>query len=467
MIKKLISLALVGLMSISMLTGCDVNDLGYLNYSKELSNITEYSFENNTQIEVSKEITGEAYNIDFELTGEANLEDLESMYMSFDLLLKVNDVGTEKPINFKIIDNKLFVSKASLLEVVALEKVINGTHDSEKVMKELYNNDLKDVEYILLTDLGEVYNDMSYKEMSDNAVDYYLTAFKTFDSKLITKTSKGYSIELTSENALDFINNLVTYLSENKALVFDETVKYVEDLYSNIEMEGLTEEDKEAMFKELRDSRQGFYDFVDEAVLVLASGEFDSYVDMVKGSKIKEEIYKEGNTYKEIAEAEIVVEEVNMGKFVSNTTITPKKIEKTVITGGTIAIEEVEALYNNVENRINPVQKLELEWYSEDPEAIVTTIRLEGNSDFDFQPYTIIDGRIYLPLRYIGESFGEEVSWDDATKSAFIIRGDEKINMTGVIVDSKTMVKVRDFEKLGYTVDFIQNEGSSIATISK
>jgi len=467
MIKKLISLALVGIMSISMLTGCDVNDLGYLNYSKELSNITEYSFENNTQIEVSKEIAGEAYNVDLELTGEVNLEDLESMYMSFDLLFKVNDVGIEKPINFKIVDNKLYVSKASLLEVVALEKAISGTHDSEKVMKELYNNDLKDVEYILLTDLGEVYNDMSYKEMSDNAVDYYITAFKTFDSKLITKTSKGYSLELTSESALDFINNLVTYISENKALVFDETVKYVENLYSNIEMEGLTGEDKEVIFKEIRDSRQDFYDFVDQAVLVLASGEFDSYVDMVKGSKIKQEIYKEGNTYKEIAEAEIVVEEVKMGKFVSNTTITPKKIEKAVITGGSIAIEEVEKLYNNVENRINPVQKLELEWFSEDPEAIVTATRLEGGTDFDFQPYTIIDGSIYLPLRYIGESFGEEVAWDDATKTAYVIRGEEKFNMTGIIVDSNTMIKVRDFEKLGYTVDFVQNDGSSIATISK
>lgn len=36
-----------------------------------------------------------------------------------------------------------------------------------------------------------------------------------------------------------------------------------------------------------------------------------------------------------------------------------------------------------------------------------------------------------------------------------------------VLVDSKTMVKIRDFDKLGYKIDYIQVEGQSIATIVK
>ncbi len=226
-------------------------------------------------------------------------------------------------------------------------------------------------------------------------------------------------------------------------------------------------EDKQEMFTELRDGRQDFYDFIDEAVMVLNSGELDSYFDLVKGSKIKEEVYKDGNTYNEISEAVVVVEDVNMGSFISNTKITPDTVEKVALTGNVITMEELETLFNKTENRINPIQKMDLEWYPEDTEAMVTSTRLEGNTDFDFQSYLIMEGRIYLPLRYICESFGEEVAWDDATKTAYIIRGEEKINMTGIIVDSKTMIKVRDFEKLGYKVGYQQVDDLSTATIEK
>jgi copper amine oxidase-like protein len=466
MIKKLVSLAIVGVMSISMLTGCGVNDLGYLKYTKDLSNITEYSFENTTTINVSEEMAGEEFNVDFTLDGEVNLEDLESMYMSFDLLFKVNDMGIESPMNFKVVDNKVYVSKNSLLEVITLARIMES--DSEaKVMQEVYDNDLKDVDYILLTDLGDVYNDMSYKEMSDSGYDYLTKAFKGFDSKIITKTSKGYSIELSSENALTFIQNLFTYLYENKTIVFDETVSYVKNLYSNMEVEGFTEEDKQEMFVELEESREDFYEFIDEAALFLASGELDTYIDMIEDSKIKSEIYKEGKKYIEKDEVKIVYEGIEMGSLVSETIIFPEIIEKTQIEGNIVEVEKLEGLLNTAEDKINPIQKMELEWYPGDEDAMVTSTRLEGNTDFDIQPYTIIDGRIYLPLRYIGEAFGEEVSWEDATKTAYIVRGAEKIEVTGILFNSKTMIKVRDFEKLGYKVEFVQDGDLSIATILK
>jgi len=466
MFKKLVSLALAGVMSVSMLTGCGVNELGYLKYSKELSDITEYSFTNSTKIKVSEEMAGEELNVDFTLSGEANLKDLKSMYMSADLLFTVNDMKIKNPMNFKIADNKVYVSKNSLLEVITLSGIMKSEIEA-KVMQEVYDNDLKDVDYILLTDLGDVYKDMTYKEMTDNSYNYLTKAFKGFDSKLITKTSKGYSIELSSENALAFVKTLVTYLYENKTLVFDETVSYMKEFYGNMEMEGFTEEDKQEMFVELEASREDFYEFIDEATLALASGELDSYIDMIDGSKIKSEIFKDGKNYKQKIEAKIVYEGNEMGSIVSETSMTPESVKKTEVVGNIIAMEELQNLLDAAEDRINPIQTMDLEWYPEDEEAWVTSTRVEGNTDFDFQPYTIVDGRIYLPLRYICEAFGEDVSWDDATKTAYVVRGTEKTQMTGILVESKTMIKVRDFEKLGYKVGYVQDGESSIATISK
>lgn len=470
MIKKSVSMALVIIMVTSMLTGCGVNDLGYLNLSKEIGNVTQFSFDNSTQIEVSELAANENYNVDLNLKGVANIDDLQSMYMSFDLVFKVNELGIEEPINFKITDNKLYVSKNSILQVIAYENLLNGTSESEKTIEELYNSELKDIEYILLTDLDEtqgMHNEVTYTDLYDDAIEYLTTVFKGFDSKLITKVNDGYSLELTSESAVEFIERLIVYLSENKEFVFDETLKYVEKLYSNTEIEDLTEEDKEALLAELKASRQDFYDFIDEAVLMLETEELSSFEEMIHGSTLKEEIYKEGNSYKQKCQAEITFENSLMGKFSSNTVITPQIVEKAVIAEGVVSIEELESLYTKAENKINPVQKMQLQWYGDSSYTQVDTFRLDGKTDWDSQPYSLIEDRVYLPLRYIGENFGEEVQWDNENKKAYVIRNNEKIDMTGVLIDSKTMVKVRDFEKLGYKINYNQVEGLSTVIIEK
>ncbi|MDW5299605.1 MAG: stalk domain-containing protein [Sedimentibacter sp.] len=470
MFKKSVSMALVIIMVISILTGCGVNELGYLNLSKEIGNVTQFSFNNSTQIEISKEAAGDDYNVDLNLKGVVNIEDLQSMYMSFDLIFKVNELGIEEPINFKIADNKLYVSKNSILEIVAYENLLNGASESEKIIEEMYNSELKEIEYILLTDLDEtqgMHYEVSYTDLYDDAMEYLTTAFKGFDSKLITKVTNGYSLELTPESTVEFIERLITYISENKELVFDETVKYVEKIYNSTEFEDVTAEEKEELIAELKASRQDFYDFIDEAVLILETDELKLYEEMFQGSRIKEKIYKEGNSYRQICQAEIVYENSLMGKLSSNTVITPQVVEKIDVTEGIIAIDELEDLYNKTENKINPVKKIQLQWYADDLCVQVDISRLDGKADWDSQPYSLIEDRVYLPLRYIGEQFGEEVQWDNEYKKAYVVRNNEKIDMTGLLIDSKTMVKVRDFEKLGYKINYNQVEGLSTATIEK
>lgn len=467
MSKKFLSLLLAALLSVTMLTGCGVNELGYLSLSKEISKLTEFSFENSTQVELSKKLAGESYNIDIKLTGEANLKKLDDMYLSFDMLLKVNDIEIKKPIKFIIADNKLYLPKTALIELIALEKLVDINKSSEKIIKELLNNDLKDVEYILLTELDEYNNKISNEELSELAVNYITKAFKGFDSKLVTKTSKGYSFELNSENILVFLKSLFKYLAENKELVFNETIDYINKVYENLEIKDITDEQKQEIINEIEESRQEFYDFIDEAVEALDSDEFADYVKLIKGSKIKEEIYKSGSAYNQTISSAIVIEGENYLKLSSNTAIKPEAIEKKKVVGNIIKSEELSELYNKAENKINPVKKMEFEWFSEGYEANVNKTRLEGNSSVDFQPYIIVEGRIYLPLRYICESFGEEVEWDNDNRKTYIIRGSEKIDMTGIIVDSKTMIKIRDFERLGYKVGYTQENGLSKATLEK
>ncbi len=69
----------------------------------------------------------------------------------------------------------------------------------------------------------------------------------------------------------------------------------------------------------------------------------------------------------------------------------------------------------------------------------------------------MVDGRTYLPLRMVGESLGETVGWDQAAHQAYVLQNGQRINMTGIIVDSRTYIKMRDFEKLGFAVGWNDN----------
>ncbi len=71
----------------------------------------------------------------------------------------------------------------------------------------------------------------------------------------------------------------------------------------------------------------------------------------------------------------------------------------------------------------------------------------------------------YLPLRLVAESMGEKVGWDEASKQAFVERNGQRIIMTGIIVEDETLVKIRDFERLGYKVSWDASERS--VTIEK
>lgn len=470
MFKRTMALGLAVVMMLSVFTGCGINDLGYLNLARELSKLKQFQFENNTSFEISEEAADDNYSVSLELSGEADIEDLDSIYMNLDLDFSINGLKTAGPINFVIDQNKVYVSKNLVLEMLTFDDMLNDEEESSEVIEDIYSNSLKDVEYIMLADLEEYY-DVDYKEnydaMQEDAFSYITAAFKGFDSKVITKISGGYSMKLTPQSTVEFIKRLVSYMCDNRERVFDETVKYVEKLYSSTSFEDMTEEEKEELIAELKDSRQDFYDFLDEAELMLEQDILSEYEAMVDGSQIKQDIYKSGSSYVEESYAKIVYEGIEFINLSSKTTVTPAAVTKKSVEGGFITAEELEEIYNRTENMLNPAQTMSIQWYSDDYDTQIDITRKNGKTDWDSQPYTIVDNRVYLPLRYIGETFGEEVYWDNDARKAYVLRGDLRIDMTGIIVDSRTMVKVRDFEKLGYKINYTQDGTWSTAVIEK
>jgi len=77
----------------------------------------------------------------------------------------------------------------------------------------------------------------------------------------------------------------------------------------------------------------------------------------------------------------------------------------------------------------------------------------------------IIDNYTYLPLRQIATAFNEMVEWDATQSRAYVNRSGLRIDMTGTIINNRTYIKIRDFEKLGYQISW--NAATRTVKISK
>ncbi len=106
----------------------------------------------------------------------------------------------------------------------------------------------------------------------------------------------------------------------------------------------------------------------------------------------------------------------------------------------------------------------------------VSIIREDGSEqpylgfdrDYHIEYVTDENGSFYVPLRGTAEFFGETVVWDENTGTAGIKRDGKIIAMDGVLYDDTYFVKIREMEKLGYTVDYVDHGSDQFEiTVSK
>lgn len=494
MIKRKISLFLVVFMLFSIFTGCDVNELGYMNLSTEMNKSTQIEIKNLTQIEISKEITGKDADskLDIDIQGEANIDDLNKAYLNLNIKFKLDGKENTDPINFMMIDNKLYVSKNVLSEMLKFRDDLKLDLDETDVLiAEKLIEELKDVDYIILPNqygisgMEELENSnisVTYKDnkaIIESAKKYLTNAFKGFESKLIKKTSNGYVMELNAKDVWSFISRLVKYISENKELIFDETIKYLETVYANMEIkDGAEAIDTKSVIEEFQGLKEDFYKGIDEIYKSIKTIEteekdgLDEIINMFGQSYLKNEIYKEGNTYGQKLDAKLMIEGILSGSIKSKTTISPKAVKKALAPNKIITTEEIEELYKKLENKYNPVKTIEISWYRDYPEggAFVDIYRANGSSDYTSQPYAMKEGRIYITFEDIFEALVEKEQWywsAENNRAYFLLSDGQEFYMEGLTINGEAMIRVKDFEKFGFTVEYIQYEDFSLARIIK
>ncbi len=277
------------------------------------------------------------------------------------------------------------------------------------------------------------------------------TVYENYQPNLVTKDANGYTLTMNGTQLINTLPGFLMYSLENSEALSTYITASIDKLTNeDLAALGLTSAQKE----QGKASIQSFSSLLElnkEASLQqidLMQTELKNNQEQLKGFdgfSMKYTIKEKGaDTYNLNADMEMNLEESGdkIGfSMNSQSTITAiSSFDITVPTAKVMSFTELQKLITKTMN-ISVDQKT----------STYTDRNGEKQEQLDAQ---IIDNYTYLPLRQIATTFDEKVDWDATQNKAYVMRGISKIDMTGTIINERTYIKIRDFNKLGYQIDW-------------
>lgn len=433
--------------------------------------------------------------------------------LSLDLIIKDGAVytTTESMLNIYLTNRAYidFEKKYPELEDSTIEKV------KEAMSKEYGSKYIKIVsEEEIIDELKD--SGFNYEEIEKSTYADYQKTLEKYTSKIqdylkdlvlpdsiISTTENSISFELNTENVLELSRTVVNYFDKNKEGYFNLIKDCLKELNeTNPEIFTRNETNFEEVLASLEESKEYIFETIKEYTKLInaeesfevcsKNEEIDSYcytqkslkemLNSIKGSVLKGTLSVKDKTInynnKIIINAPDLYEEGTLVDFDINASIKAVDTINEVEIIDPVEFELLEKFVNNIERKYEPYNKITINWTSisnqmemSNPwynEASVSMYeyhltdkdfreQIYGATSYNRFEYHIIEDRIYLPLRAICENLGYEVSWDNENRKAYVTTHDGKtVDMTGTIVNDRTFVKIRDFEKLGYIINYEQ-----------
>ena len=468
------------------LTGCSAADVGYMTLYYEIAKIKTFTFSGDTSIEISPDngyFANEGLKINLAVSGAVSLK-TEDLYLDLSVKYGVNEPKTPHEFNLTIADGMLYMPVQDCFEAYAFSSRFTDGYSDKMCgdIKAALEKELPGQEYVVV-DISERLREISGVDAGlpeleadgkgDKTRDLFMNSlfkmFSDFDSGITKKTADGFSIEMTTASAMGLCDDLIKYIGTNKKTIFKETLgllKGLEKIYKDDE--GIVEIVQDAAAY-MQDNEQGCYELVDsliESYDDISATAKGYLVPMFEGSYVKNTLSKKGKIYSTSFDFLLIHLGEKLLSYKGKFDFTNEAVNKKAIDAKDPAdFDDVMAAAEKADKKVNHAKEVVVSWDNGSSWTDMDITRVEGY-DYEYPDRIIDNGTMYLPMRLICEWFGEDVTWDAAAKKAYIERGSQKIDMTGRIENSRTFVKIRDFEKLGYLVDYQYDSYQKVHTVT-
>ena len=511
--KKKLAALLCSVMCVGTFTGCSSTELAYLKMSKELLDTMETckvsgtmqaemdfdalegfvaDIEKATNAEMGMSLTmdGEemlagkkAVTVDYDMN--MNLDTLE-YDMAFDVTYegKKYDLGT---MYYSLTDG-VYVTSDTLWGVYQMmDDAMKDydDYDDSYLFSDAFAKDLKAVlaedKYIELISMEDM-ADMDMEEempkdgmnnLYDAVITFYEDVLDGFETGMVKQIPNGFAIQADGKEVAQLLVDLLDFVAKNPEQVINATETYMNAVMDNMEL-GTPEAKAEMaeLFAMARASQDDFVAAAADMKEMLAGIIQDANVAMILDSfSYEAETKKAGDGFVSKADYDVTHKGKKVICLMTNSTITKSNVAISMPKAA-ISMDELTTKLQALENKYNPVIGVTMSWGWDGTsnEADLYKMRAEDGifgEDYYFTDLIVKDGRAYLPLRMICDALGENVGWENATKTPYVMQDGKRVDMKGMLQDGRAFVGVRDFEKLGYTVSYTSEDGYKEAVIAR
>ena len=500
--KKKLAALLCGVMCVTAFTGCSRTELAYLKMSSDLMDtMTSCAVEGTMQADIdfdALQVMGEdvakatgvvTYPSEDGLTGKKSLKvdydmnmnlDTLEYDMSFDVAYggKTYDLGKL----YYSLNKGVFVTSDTLWGMYQIYGDMAGSKDMyimsdafaqdfRKTISEARYIELASVEQLTGVDMDSVVPEQNMAELYDAVFTFYEDVLDGFETGMIKEINGGYQIKADGQEVAQLVADLLHFVADNPEQIIGATESYMMAVMDSVEA-GTPEETAAAkgemayLFAEARASQDDFVAAAEQMAVMVEGAMQNEGVDMVLDSfDYVATVKKAGDSFHSMAAYTVKHEGKSVCSLVTDSVMKKADVQINFPVKG-MTVDELKEKLAKLEEKYNPVAGVSVTWGMYDSGsdyAEIHTMRsvAEGSyfgSNYNWSEMIIEDGRAYLPLRMIAETLGEEVGWENSTKTPYVVQNGERIDMKGKLQDDRAFVGIRDFEKLGYTVTYLSHK---------
>lgn len=487
--KRIITSLAAASLCAAALSSCSEAELMYLDFSKEIADWNVFTgtgemaieLNNETLADFIKDVSGDtsvsASDIPFErlsMVYTASADYDNSIYDT-DLDITVDD-NSPYTLNFYVDTEKVIFDKSVLDSVRQFLDDYNITDNNISYGLDFMDEYFKDYDSIEIpfeysdADIAFKNANMS-RELIKAVSDFMVTAFDGYEtSSYELNGENGVKAVFNYDNVVSAISDLFEYYINNtdkiSAAWNDFTAKYSEimkGMYPDAFDENrLSEQLKLPTVDEVKETQAQFNSLVNDK-------SFNPLKDLLMNSEYGFEVEKVSDTsYNSNSYIDLNYKGNDLAYI--TTTETDNKLdqlEKKDYNSYVISYENeiiIDEDFDKWLDENHPVKSANITWSKGDEYCSISYIRDENYSERSYTLLMNIDDYIYVPMRKLVEEMGYSVGWDEQNKKAYVINGNDRFDMTTVMVGDTTYIKVRDLEKMGIKVDY-QEDGTGTGTI--